>query len=317
MKKTYLIKNPIYFQGEKYLNTNENYFEGWYFKNSNTKETIAFIPGINLNNKEKKAFIQVITNNHSYFINYDIELFEYNDEPFFIKIGDNFFSETYISINIKDELSKLNIYGEIEYQNQKNIHINLLNPNIMGPFSYLKSMDCNHAILSMKSIINGKININNKRIIFQNNNGYIEKDWGISFPKNYIWLQGNNFKNKNASFMLSIANIPFKCFNFKGLICSLIVDNLEYRFATYNNSKIVKYEIDNNNLNIIIKKGKYQLEISSKLKQGLKLSAPVKGKMIKDIYESVASIINITLKENNKILFKDTSKNCGLEIVSE
>ena len=54
MKKTYLIKNPIYFQGEKYLNTNENYFEGWYFKNINDKKGIAFIPGININKEEKK-----------------------------------------------------------------------------------------------------------------------------------------------------------------------------------------------------------------------------------------------------------------------
>ena len=315
MKKTYLIKNPIYFQGEKYLNTNENYFEGWYFKNTNNKDSIAFIPGINLNNKEKKAFIQVITNNNSYFINYDIDDFEYSDEPFYIKIGNNFFSEKYISININDKIQKLKIYGDIEYNNNKNIKTNILNPNIMGPFSYIPSMECNHAILAMKSNINGIININNKKIIFKNDIGYIEKDYGISFPKNYIWIQGNNFKNKDTSFMLSIANIPFKTFNFKGLICSLIIDNKEYRFATCNNSKIIKYEINNENVFITLKKGKYILEINSKLKQGLKLMAPHKGKMDKDIYENITSIINLTLKENNKIIYQDISKNCGIEIV--
>ena len=42
-----------------------------------------------------------------------------------------------------------------------------------------------------------------------------------------VW---NNFKNSDASFMLSIANIPFKVFKFRGIICVLIIDDKEYRF---------------------------------------------------------------------------------------
>lgn len=63
MNKLFLMKNPELFQGEKYLDTDKNYFEGWYFKNTNSEEGISFIPGININGKNKKAFIQIITNN--------------------------------------------------------------------------------------------------------------------------------------------------------------------------------------------------------------------------------------------------------------
>ncbi len=72
MKRLFLIKNPDLFQGEKYLNKNSNYFEGWYFKNTNYEDGISFIPGISIEKNEKKAFIQVITNDSSYFVNYDI-----------------------------------------------------------------------------------------------------------------------------------------------------------------------------------------------------------------------------------------------------
>ena len=78
MKKINLIKNPEVFQGEKYLKSNKDYFEGWYFKNTNKKEGISFIPGISINKKERKAFIQVITNTDSYFIDYDINDFKFN-----------------------------------------------------------------------------------------------------------------------------------------------------------------------------------------------------------------------------------------------
>ena len=66
MKKLFLIKNPDVFQGENYLKTTDNYFEGWYFKNTNNEIGISFIPGININKQEKKAFIQVITSSASY-----------------------------------------------------------------------------------------------------------------------------------------------------------------------------------------------------------------------------------------------------------
>jgi hypothetical protein len=315
MKKLYLFKNPELFQGEKYLKTNKNYFEGWYFKNINDKNAISFIPGISINRNERKAFIQVITNDNSYFIDYDIEEFTYNSNPFYIKIGNNYFSKDNISIDIKDDNQNLIIYGNLKYCNSKNINTSIFRPNIMGPFSYIPFMECNHAIISMKNNINGFIKINDNKICFNNGTGYIEKDWGISFPKTYIWCQGNNFKNSDASFMLSIANIPFKIFSFRGLICSLIIDNKEYRFATYNNTKLLKYKIDNNLVNIKLKKKKYLLDIKIVNSNNSKLIAPIKGKMDKEILESISSVITVTLRKDNNVIYNDTSINCGLEIV--
>ena len=59
MIKKFFIKNPEIFQGEKYLSTSKNYFEGWYFKCNNSEEGISFIPGINIEENDKKVFIPV------------------------------------------------------------------------------------------------------------------------------------------------------------------------------------------------------------------------------------------------------------------
>lgn len=315
MNKFYLMRNPEVFQGEKYLENSKNYFEGWYFKNSNNKNSISFIPGINIDDKDKKAFIQIIIDKESHFINYDIKDFEFNLKPFYIKIKNNYFSKDGIKIDIKKEEQNLNIYGNLKYSNNQNIEKNFLNPNIMGPFSYIPFMECNHAILSMKNDISGFININGKKMKFNNDFGYIEKDWGTSFPKSYIWCQGNHFNKSNSSFMLSIADIPFKIFNFKGIICDLIVDDVEFKFTTYNNTKLIKCIIDNNNFDITLNKENYFLNVKSKYNSSAKLYAPIKGKMDKDIFESISSLISVTLKEDEKIIFSDTSKNCGIEIV--
>ena len=317
MSKLIKVKNPCVFQGDKYLNSNKFYFEGWYFKNISGEECICFIPGISINEGKRKAFIQIITNSNSYQIDYDINDFSFDNKPFSINIGKSYFSCNFVHIDINDNINDLVIYGDLKYGNSKNIGTSWLSPNIMGIFSYIPFMECNHAILKMKNKVSGFISLNDEKIEFLDGVGYIEKDYGKSFPKRYIWGEGNCFKNKNCSFMFSVADIPFKIFNFKGLICSLIVNNKEYRFTTYNFSKIKKLEIDNNKVSIILKKRKYVLEIECDNNNSLMLKAPVNGNMDKEILESVDSLIKVTLKNKNKVIFSDISNNCGLEIVNE
>ena len=181
MNRLFLMRNPYVFQGEKYINKNKNYFEGWYFKNTNKEDTICFIPGINLEDGNKKAFIQVITNDSSYFVNYHINDFDFEYSPFNVKIGNNFFSKDIVNIDIRDDIQNLKIYGSLKYSNNKNIKTNFLKPNIMGPFSYIPFMECNHGILSMKNNIEGLININNKIIEFKDGLRIYRKRLGIFF----------------------------------------------------------------------------------------------------------------------------------------
>ena len=68
---------------------------------------------------------------------------------------------------------------------------------------------------------------------------------------------------------------------------------------------------------ITLKKGIYELNVKTENHVGLKLAAPVKGRMEKDIFENISANMTVTLKRKNEIIFSDTSTNCGLEIVSE
>lgn len=313
MNSFYLLENPETFQGKNKINNVKCYFEGWYFKHSRKDGNISFIPGINIENGKKSAFIQIITNTSSYYISYSFDEFDFSYEPFYITIGNNFFSLDYINIDIQDE--NINIVGELYYTNRINIQKNVFNPNIMGPFSFISFMECNHAILSMKHDIKGSLVINNKKYDLSNGIGYIEKDWGTSFPSSYLWAQANNFDNHNASFFLSVATIPFSVFSFSGFICSFIVNSKEYRFATYNGSKILKCRVSQNNFNIKLKNKDYTLHVYSNNKNTFSLKAPRCGSMEKEIYESINSDIYVCLSKNGTVLFEGNSKNCGLEIV--
>ena len=58
-------------------------------------------------------------------------------------------------------------------------------PTIMGPFAYLKNMQCNHAIINLESQTHGYMKYQNQIYDIQ---GFIyqEKDWSNPFPKRYM-----------------------------------------------------------------------------------------------------------------------------------
>lgn len=237
------IKNPVLFQGNIHK---KNYFEGWYYKlvSADGNCSVAFIPGISLNSEHAHAFVQVFVSYHNngilktIYAEYDKNVFVTNDAPFEVNIQNNSFSEHQLNVSIATD--ELHIEGKISFLNNTKIETSWLSPSIMGFFGYFTFMECYHGIVSMGHALQGKLMIDGKTIDFDGGKGYIEKDWGTSFPQQYVWMQSNHFANKQTSFMFSEAIIPFKVFKFNGLIINLVVDGKEYRFATYNGAKVRK-----------------------------------------------------------------------------
>lgn len=193
------IRNPIAYQGR---HVKSKYFEGWYFKHVNQPQNqiISFIVGISKAKHDPHSFIQVIQSNpvQTDYFRFESEAFKANDNPFSVSINHNFFSLT----NIRLQLSNAQRYikANLTYTQPLPITTSIYAPNIMGPFAYIGAMECNHGIASMDHIVNGSIQINDQSYVFENQKGYIEKDWGKSFPKRYIWLQSNHFKDPHTSF---------------------------------------------------------------------------------------------------------------------
>ena len=139
--------------------------------------------------------------------------------------------------------------------------------------------------------------------------GYIEKDWGKSFPKAYCWLQCNQFEEGKAAFFLSVADIRLPVL---GLICVLLAEGKEYRFATYNFSRIEKLQKGE----IVLRKSDMRLQINFSGENAQALSAPEKGKMKNMIKEDLDGTIDLKLCENEKVLYTFHGKNAGMEWVN-
>jgi len=281
------ILHPEIFQGSL---KSKDYFEGWYFKHvsADLEHAVAFIPGISLSNEDPHAFIQFIDGigRKSAYFRYDLDSFESETKSFRVKIGNSDFSENKIHLKLNNE--EFNIEGTLEYSGNIRLKKSFLMPGIMGWYTYVPKMECNHGVVSINHTITGEVSVNGTVNDFTGGAGYIEKDWGTSFPESWIWLQCNNFETRGVSLMVSIAKIPWRGRYFIGLIAFLSVNEKTEIFATYNGAEIISLKkLDSNATEIIIKKREKRLSINILENGSATIVAPVKGEMTKMIRESL------------------------------
>jgi len=311
------LYRPELFQGDLRKN---KYFEGWYFKHvsRDLNHVYSFIPGVSLTNNHPHSFIQVIDGiaGKTEYIEYPLDEFVWDRNKLFLKIGKSSFNENHIQLNINRENVK--ITGQIDYTNNVKYPKKFLSPGIMGWYSFVPFMECKHGIVSANHSLAGSISINGNTIDFNNGKGYIEKDWGASFPEAWIWLQCNNFNNAGTSFSFSIAKIPWIRKFFIGFIAFLYYDKQFILFSSYNKSSVYGIKQDRATLSLTLENKKYNLKIRVTRNSFGELRAPSTGEMSRRIKESIDSDIHIELYDTRGIMiYEDSGKRAGLEIIDE
>lgn len=312
--------HPEFYQGHK---KKKNYFEGWYYKvvSSDGLYTLAFIPGISKNLQDPHAFIQIFISEYqgiepkltTYYVRYKIDQFKYGHDLFYVEIDQNFFSLDKLVVNLKHE--GLDLKGTLSLSSLTPICRSLSQPNIMGFFGYFNFMECYHGVISMTHQLNGSLEFNGKVLNFTHGKGYIEKDWGRSFPRAYVWIQSNHFEDEQTSFMFSYADIPFMGLYFKGLIANLSYKGNEYRFATYNHTKVIHETVQAKKVHYILKKRNYLLDIEATSQTEILLASPKDGAMINQIKEGLSGTITIKFYHKGVLLYEDIGHHAGIEIM--
>lgn len=297
------------------------YFEGWYYKqvDATTQHTISFIPSVSFNKDSSTAYIQAIYQNGddltADICEYDITAFKTADDVFQVSVDQSHFSDKGIDIDFGGE--KLSIEGEIRFSDLVRLDYSRLRPNIMGAFSYLPFMQCNHGVISMRHDLSGSLNINGEDVVFDDGVGYIEKDWGSSFPKDYIWMQCGHFDEKDTtSLFFSAAHVPFPFRDFRGFLCNLLLDGEQYRFATYTGAKL-DMQTSPGKVDISIRDKQHKLGIVAVSKDTKELLAPIDGEMSRKIRESLKGSLAIELinRRDGSVIYQDKSSHASIEVI--
>ncbi|PHR43416.1 MAG: hypothetical protein COA32_16370 [Fluviicola sp.] len=293
------------------------YFEGYYFKFINEqKEIVILISGISISPKEKYSFIQVASSHSKDVVLYKFPLTDLKSskDAFDFKIGKNEFSRNRILLDLD------NVSAEIQISNSVNWNRSFVNPNIMGFMSYIPRVECKHDIITVQSEISGFIKLAKHKILFKEGDGYIEKNWGSSFPKKYIWLHANQFNNRQLSLQFAIAKPKWFFFRPEVYIGYIMTGELIH-FGTHRLS-LVRVKRDYDFTLITIKKIKYRITIKIKHKAPVNLIGPTKGILKNKIPEYLDSSIELvvlkkSLFNKNKEVVRDISHLSTTEMQDE
>lgn len=310
--------NPIKFQGG---NKKKQYFEGWYFKNvsKNAEHIWSVIPGISIiNNQNKHAFIQFINGKtaETFYIDFSFDEFRYSQKEFLVSIGKNNFSLQGFNLDIDDKKTGFRAKGQVKFQSIQPLESTFFNPGIMGWYSFVPFMECNHGMVSMNHELSGNFLINEQQINFEGGKGYSEKDWGRSMPSAWIWMQSNHFLKAQTSFMLSVAKIPWLKGSFTGFLCVILLDGKIHRYANYTGAKLKSIRLTNDLVKVEIQDKQHLIVVEAKHAARGLLAAPLNGAMDRRISESVDAVINVKITDRlaHKI-FSGTGNTAGLELV--
>jgi hypothetical protein len=295
---------------------NSNYFEGWYFKlvEEAEQQVFAVIPGISKGmDGRHHAFIQVLDGKACKASYYDFEVADFHpaERNFHLQLGANSFSSRHITLDLPE------LKGHLDFTQPTPWPKMLGAPGIMGWYSFVPFMECYHGVVSLHHRLSGDMEVYGRKTSFNGGTGYIEKDWGVSFPRSWIWMQSNHFsKQDKVCFMASVAHIPWLGSYFIGYIVGFQLGGKLYRFATYTGAQM-KASLGEKTVSLAFRDRRFRLEVTGEQAPGAKLVSPITGNMTGKVNESIQAVLEVRLYEKDKLVFEGTGRNAGLEIAGE
>jgi hypothetical protein len=293
-----------------------NYFEGWYFKIVSPCERYAFalIPGISMDERGRQhAFIQRLDGKActSAYHEFASSGFKPQEDRFEVQLGNNLFATDQLEVALPELSGKLALRGTTPWPST------LGAPGIMGWYSFVPFMECYHGVVSLHHRLEGQLSVYGKTVDFTGGIGYIEKDWGRSFPSSWIWMQTNHLsQTEGACLMASVARIPWLGSHFPGFLAGLQLEGRLWAFTTYNNARLkVGLDESSRTVQLILKRKGAVLEIDAQQRGGTgTLAAPVSGAMAGKVNESLQSVVQIRLREGQTTIYEGEGRHAGLEV---
>lgn len=288
-------------------------FEGWFCKIDDRENglILSIIWGYSTSKNSKHAFIQFQSSlkHDTAYIAYPIDDLKWKTDPFVLGIGKNEISQTGMILDFV--MDGIPVRGSFSFGSFDLINQSILKPNIMGLLTYFPN-ECNHSIISMHHKVNGHLQIGSQSWNMRDAVGYMEKDWGTGFPKEYVWVQANDWENSSVVF--SYATVPMLGRYAKGFFLVLHHDGKEYRFSSIEGSKLIDFHVSNDSFVATIEKKRIQITLKAKQSNPVSLVSPENGEMKSHIKESLDGTIELTLEIKGQTVVTLASQRASIDV---
>lgn len=319
------------------------YFEGWYYKLVDAQQRLAYavIPGISVPAADEgHAFIQLLDgiNCSSSYYRFPLSAFQAGSDAFWLQIGDHYFSDHAMRLALPELQADLQFY-QGEATGPYPWPQSTFAPGVMGWYGFIPGMQCYHGLVSLHHQVRGHLKTPGGAYQINNGIGYIEKDWGSSFPNAWVWLQSNHLESMQAaSLMLSVADIPWLGRSFVGFLCTFLFEGELHTMATWTGAKASVTFADSasgrlsdasidpskagrnagasapQSASVHLRDRRRQLIVSGTSQGGGDLKSPLAGEMAGKINESLQTTLHLQFSLDGQIRYDGPAHWAGFEI---
>lgn len=309
------IRHPEAFHGR---GAGTPFFEGWYIKlvSADRAQRWAVIPGVfrGVGDDEVRdeAFVQVLDgrSGRSWYHRFPLDALAASDRAFDVTIGGNRFDASGVALDLPQ------LRGRLEWTSPL---VPFPSPGIMGPYGYVPAMECFHGIVSFGHGLAGTLEVEGERASFDGGRGYIEKDWGRSFPAGYVWAASNHVDaDPDASLVASVAIIPWRGRAFRGTIIAFRHTGRLHTWATWNRSRERMLTIDDSHVRWAVEGPAGVLELEAERVRGGLLHAPLRTAQHQRVEETLDARIAVRhTGRDGRVLLEGAADCAGLEVFGD
>jgi tocopherol cyclase len=312
------IWDPALYQGGR---RRDAYFEGWYVKcvDAGERHPLAVILGVSHDaaGATSHSFVQLVRSaGRTAYATYPADAFTWARDDFSVAVGPNRLTRHGITLDVHAEDAR--IAGAIEFGPWTPWPVTFGTPGIMGWYRFVPRMECYHGVLSLDHALAGAVTLDGERLSFEGGRGYVEKDWGRSFPSSWIWAQSNHFDRAGVSATVSVARIPWLGSAFVGFIAGVKLDDQLFRFTTYTGARLESFRSGRDHASLCCSDADHVLEADLEGAMPAALKAPRHGRMLARADESLGGRLRIALRrKDGATLFTGTGRIAGVEVMDE
>ena len=168
----------------------------------------------------------------------------------------------------------------------------------MGYAYYVPTLPCFHSVMNVSHHVTGEIQTPRQQYLLEHELGYMEKNWGTSFPKRYCWLQAVDPFDSQTSLLFSQAEIDWIGRTFLRHVGHLRFDGKHIDLRELRKCTISNSILDETNHCIQLSGNNIKLDIHISFQEKVIFKGPANGNMSRDITHHTDALIHVKLYQH-------------------
>lgn len=270
-----------------------NYFEGWFQKIYSAEHNASFIiiyGYATQNSIESFGFIQLLLpDGEPRFLYFHKNEVSCDPTRHVFKMGRQILSTEAICIQCNDINIQLNLLGNKPIRTLK---------NSMGYTYFVPGLPCYHAVLNPSHQVSGTIQAGQHHYSLDRATGYLEKNWGNSFPKSYFWMHAVDPLNPKISMLFSRAEIKWMGYNFIRHVGYFNNDGSALDLRLFKDFQLRTAAAEQNQRLLRLGTKEVQLEVGIKHGKKVMFKGPANGNLSRTIPHHADAQVEVSLNQN-------------------